>query len=1355
MRVILRGVLAAALLALAALAQAETVVLDSMDARQASWGPAQAETRLVKEGAAALRWDTSQGPLKRDDLRVDLAKYRSLRLWVYSPLATFARIRLTFPVAGQDPIWVQFKVDWRGWNRMELYPELITAPPKDPAQWHQTQGLTIAETEPGYAPTELVLDGLEQSTDYPQIHLNDHETLIDWPYFSAHQMAFWQPTPETTQRPAGSYGLDRYWCWSYPWVIEHPTKRDVVAYTREFGTDLTGYDTLEIRASNDTEGWLSVHLQVDGKWFTPLKYVKGTGQFQELQMPLPAGAQRLDAVTIDLSEPPDEIGGPAGRQIKCNLHWLLLRRPGTPLGSPPTGMAKVEPVPLSGSLEEQGLPGGVYFGRADLPAIRQLFKDGAAKGLGQSTLRDADGYLKTDPEQYAGEYAPESSWVGGRVSMTRFPLSGAAQTCGLAYVLTGDKKYADWTRRALLTLAHADKWCDGAFSRFPLGWGGHGNTFTEGSITYAAGLAYDWVHNALTPAERREVGTALLHNGIWWIYDLLKHNPSILKMNQGVVFDSEMGCALMALEPDMPELTAMRAESEQWVWTGLDQYSLQDGESTEGIGYWHYTWSTAVKLLAAMGRRDPEGLYRRCPDSVKHAMDWIAHMKSNASPQWRGLFLCDGGGGLPSPAVLAFFAKYLKDPTAAYWQSQSSDPGDPVAAFMWQHDTRPQPPPQVLARHFRGAGYVFLREGFNLGDTFFTLLGQPPLAGHNQADRTAFILEALGEPLAMDPGMISYANPIHTSLAHTRLHNALTIDGKDGTQVSKVTGFFSSSWLDYAAVDGTATYPQTQRYTRRALYLRPDHVVILDDLTLKPGATGRIEWNLNSAGELSLSGARVLAQTSHASLVADFASPGGLQLEKETWPCSAYGATRNNHGTVFSSETKSEAHYAVSLYPVRPGQEREVVVTPLTGTNCRGLRIKRGAQEELILQQVAAGPLQVEGLAGDGELAAVRLQDGKVVGAAVIGGTSLTWQGQTLLRAAAPGNYSADYRDGWAAASVQAPAGTAVTVASPAKTAYTSVLTGSVAGGFAPGKLEGATFTVPAGEAPPAGYWLVLSKPAWLDLQGERAANLKQARVDGKELPATGVPEGTVPGQVELQFAPGSNPVDPRSVQLTCNGRPLPATAFTGVEREGQLVVTVAVPALLPPGEPTVTKYTPLNLDVSFRDQGLMHRRGGGQFRLVLQPKTDENVVWLSTLKPLRFMVHGGLGLDKDYMGQPILLGGVEYPRGLTTHPEATGNGNYAEVIYDLRPYRGQRSAFRAIVGIPDTEPGSSQFFVYTRQGDGEWVERAQTAVRTAESGPSELKVSLQDADELRLYVNDGGNGISSDHAVWAQARLE
>ena len=55
-------------------ARGETVALDSMDDNQAAWGAAaSAETDLVREGAAALRWSPEEGPLERRDIAINLS----------------------------------------------------------------------------------------------------------------------------------------------------------------------------------------------------------------------------------------------------------------------------------------------------------------------------------------------------------------------------------------------------------------------------------------------------------------------------------------------------------------------------------------------------------------------------------------------------------------------------------------------------------------------------------------------------------------------------------------------------------------------------------------------------------------------------------------------------------------------------------------------------------------------------------------------------------------------------------------------------------------------------------------------------------------------------------------------------------------------------------------------------------------------------------------------------------------------------------------------------------------------------------------------------------------------------------
>jgi beta-galactosidase len=128
---------------------------------------------------------------------------------------------------------------------------------------------------------------------------------------------------------------------------------------------------------------------------------------------------------------------------------------------------------------------------------------------------------------------------------------------------------------------------------------------------------------------------------------------------------------------------------------------------------------------------------------------------------------------------------------------------------------------------------------------------------------------------------------------------------------------------------------------------------------------------------------------------------------------------------------------------------------------------------------------------------------------------------------------------------------------------------------------------------------------------------------------------------------------------------------------------------------------------------------------------------------------------DRAYSTDRITLGGIDFPKGLTTHPEKAGGKAYAELVYDLRAKPQSLGRFRALVGMQSTSGGSVVFEVFLRKGGGDWERVLQTDTMAAGTKPVSVDVSLAGATELKLYVTDAGDGIGSDHAVWAMARFE
>ncbi len=116
--------------------------------------------------------------------------------------------------------------------------------------------------------------------------------------------------------------------------------------------------------------------------------------------------------------------------------------------------------------------------------------------------------------------------------------------------------------------------------------------------------------------------------------------------------------------------------------------------------------------------------------------------------------------------------------------------------------------------------------------------------------------------------------------------------------------------------------------------------------------------------------------------------------------------------------------------------------------------------------------------------------------------------------------------------------------------------------------------------------------------------------------------------------------------------------------------------------------------------------------------------------------------------GTPLLLAGVTYEKGLSTHP---GGGFDAEFVYDISDY--DYTAFSAIVGKTDRYvaalPGSfTSFRVYV---DGVL---ADEVIDLVAGQTYTFHINVAGASELKLITGCGSDNITCDGSVWANAKL-
>ncbi|MBI4576330.1 MAG: DUF2330 domain-containing protein [Planctomycetes bacterium] len=116
---------------------------------------------------------------------------------------------------------------------------------------------------------------------------------------------------------------------------------------------------------------------------------------------------------------------------------------------------------------------------------------------------------------------------------------------------------------------------------------------------------------------------------------------------------------------------------------------------------------------------------------------------------------------------------------------------------------------------------------------------------------------------------------------------------------------------------------------------------------------------------------------------------------------------------------------------------------------------------------------------------------------------------------------------------------------------------------------------------------------------------------------------------------------------------------------------------------------------------------------------------------------------NRSVEGNPLSVAGTVFSRGIGTHA-------VSELAIELH---GAGLEFLAMVGLGEerTRPsaGSVVFQVYV-DGRSAW----RSGVMRHDTPPAEVRVPLEGARSLRLMVEDGGDGIGWDHAVWGLARV-
>ena len=461
--------------------------------------------------------------------------------------------------------------------------------------------------------------------------------------------------------------------------------------------------------------------------------------------------------------------------------------------------------------------------------------------------------------------------VGPRLLAQSMAAIDHIATCGMAYRLTGDPRFAERARRDMLTASAFVDW--------------HPSHFLDvAEMALAVGIGYDWLYSYLAPGDRSTIRKALVDKAL--VFAPAAYGPNSQEdkrlfwarstMNWNQVCNGGLLTAALAVAEDEPELARTVIGGVRATLPGSMAAYQPDGAYPEGPAYWAYGTTFNVVILAELeGCLGTDFGLGKAPAFDRTALYRLAVQ----GPTGLGFNYADGDAAINDSddrglAPYAWLAQRYHW-TSALWHSREliaqeaarrGENGDRFLAMdaVWYpaapDDSAKSEP---LDMHFRGRADIALFRsswgdrralfvGFKAGDN---------ATNHAHLDLGSFVLDADGVRWAESLGSDNYNLPEYFGAkrwTYFRLNNhsqnTLTPGDRlqEATAVAPIVAFGSSPARAFAVADLTAAYPGEAKRILRGLAVVDRSRVLIEDELLEARPGTPLRWAMVTSAAISL-----------------------------------------------------------------------------------------------------------------------------------------------------------------------------------------------------------------------------------------------------------------------------------------------------------------------------------------------------------------------------------------------------------------------------------------------------------------------------------------------------------------------
>jgi hypothetical protein len=506
-----------------------------------------------------------------------------------------------------------------------------------------------------------------------------------------------------------------------------------------------------------------------------------------------------------------------------------------------------------------------------------------------------------------------------------------AETLAFCYLLTGDKRYGEGARKWLL---HFASWNPAGTTSMDV------NDEAGMPILHITSRAYDWAYDALGEDDRRIMRKMIRLRGeeaYRWLHDQ-PFEQKAYNSHGGRMWHF-LGEAAIAYYGEVPEAEKWLDYALSIFWGWYPSYGDEDGGWAQGYSYWSsYVNRSTWWLDALRAALRIDGTEKPFYRNVALFPMYIA------PPNGSLVGFGDFAEAEPNPRAavpVSYFARMRQVPEWQ-WFAEAWGKGEGEAGPIgFIRDARPEPPPVAArppsnwpqAKWFRGAGWVSLHSAMmDPAENVQVMMRAAPLGNisHSHADQNAIVLGAFGSPLLVNTGIRPWYGSPFTKEWYwtTKAHNALEIGGRGQPKTAEATGKFvvyqPGKQYDYVVGDATSGYgPDVERYRRHLLFLKPDVLVVVDEVKARKPVSLKFWLHGRAPFEIDESGRRIALTFGKAALAGFLRSPGGLRtVQTDQYPIPPeQGRTRPEwHLSSETNEKRAEARFIAVIGVAKTGK---------------------------------------------------------------------------------------------------------------------------------------------------------------------------------------------------------------------------------------------------------------------------------------------------------------------------------------------------------------------------------------------------------------------------------------------------